>query len=135
MKDSVFVAACIDYTKRRKFCYENSTEEKGGEDCLVEELEEKRCVAQHLCPVEAKHFYQNYVIPNLHSEYESSNSKGVCALWAEAFAFTRNNSRVDVGTAELHRLGKQYVDSDRDRARECRGLVVALAKCMHQQQG
>lgn len=111
---------CEAETKKREFCYKQSTHDKGGEDCLVEELQEKRCLSSVLCPKEATAFYG-----------KDEKSKALCSLWAEAFAFTRDNSSVDFDTRQQHEQGKAVIDADRRKQFRCRTAVLDLAKCLH----
>ena len=78
---------CQEAVNTRKFCYSTSQRELGGEDCLIEELTEKRCLSFMLCPKEAKDYYGS-----------KDGDKAVCALYKEAFAFAREDARVDEGT-------------------------------------
>ena len=71
-KKSQALASCAEVIEKRKFCYELSPNDKGGEDCLVEELEEKRCLAMHLCKAEATSYYGSGA---------KGAPKAVCSLW------------------------------------------------------
>lgn len=111
---------CALETQKREFCYKQSLHDKGGEDCLVEELQEKRCFSSKLCPKESRAFYGR-----------DDNSKAVCSLWAEAFAYTRDDHPVDFETRQLHEQGKSFIDADRSKQSKCRAVLHDLAKCMH----
>lgn len=99
----VYQTHCADVVRLRKECWERSLQGIHGEECIREELKEKRCLATHLCPTNAKRFYQN--------------NNGQCSLWAEAFAFGPN----DVQRA---------VSKDRTKMKKCRKIVMDLSKCM-----
>lgn len=99
----VYQTHCADVVRLRKECWARSLQGIHGEECIREELKEKRCLATHLCPTNAKRFYQN--------------NNGQCSLWAEAFAFGPN----DVQRA---------VSKDRIKMKKCRKIVMDLSKCM-----
>ena len=67
---------CKDFVMNRQNCWSNSPEGKHTEECFIEELAEKKCLAACLCPAQFKTFYQ-------YTE---------CHLWAESFAHTNDPS-------------------------------------------
>mmetsp|Transcript_26878 Transcript_26878/g.63858 ORF Transcript_26878/g.63858 Transcript_26878/m.63858 type:complete len:138 (-) Transcript_26878:16-429(-) len=111
------MAACSEAIKRRKFCYTQSNEGKQGEECVREELEEKRCMAELLCPAEFKAFYH------------AQSSKGICALWAEAFFFAAARDEPP-HSREEHVEGKRHVDASSQRTQVCRDASHALTLCL-----
>jgi len=96
-------SACRELSERRREC--QRLYGKNGENCLREELAEKRCAAESVCSWEAKRFYVNKV-----------QKLGTCAEWAEAFAFPEN----------AH-LRESFTKSS---AAQCRKVVQELAKCL-----
>lgn len=115
--------ACRDAVKNRQMCYEGSGLPKGGEECLIEELEEKRCLSFHLCPREAAAYYGG-------PEGDTVDTKGLCSLWAESFAFTRENARVHSATKEAHRRGSDVVMADKRKQQACRERALNLSKAL-----
>ena len=112
---------CSDAVETRRFCYEGSVKAKGGEDCLIEELVEKRCLSFALCPREAQQYYGT-----------KDGEKALCSLYKEAFAFTREDARVDAGSKELHRLASQRGDADNALNKACRSRGMNLVHCLSQ---
>jgi hypothetical protein len=111
--------ACRDVVKNRQMCYEGSGLPKGGEECLIEELEEKRCLSFQLCPREAAAYYGTL-----------EGEKGLCSLWAESFAFTRDDARVHSATKEAHQRGSDVVMADKRKQQACRERVYNLSKAL-----
>jgi len=99
----VFTTKCIDYIRLRRECWERSLEGKQGEECIREELREKKCLAINFCPSQATRFYDR--------------RNGECSQWAEAFAFGPNEAQVEVSNS----LGKK---------KKCRKVVMDLSKCL-----
>jgi hypothetical protein len=122
-KKQAALQACEHESSARKYCYESSGKCKGGEDCLIEELTEKRCLAFGLCPAEARAYY---------GEREGIAGKGLCSLWAEAFAFTRDDARgVDENTREAHTRASEIIMADqRRKGAACRERAHNLTKCL-----
>jgi len=86
---------------------------KHGEDCLLEELTEKRCLSHQHCPAEAQQYYGREGWP-----------KALCASWAEQFAFAGTLER------EHHEDASRKVNGSKRIRRECRQMVMDLAKCL-----
>eukprot|EP00580_Thalassiosira_gravida_P009726 CAMPEP_0201642162 /NCGR_PEP_ID=MMETSP0493-20130528/25683_1 /ASSEMBLY_ACC=CAM_ASM_000838 /TAXON_ID=420259 /ORGANISM="Thalassiosira gravida, Strain GMp14c1" /LENGTH=109 /DNA_ID=CAMNT_0048116277 /DNA_START=87 /DNA_END=416 /DNA_ORIENTATION=- len=82
-----------------------------NEECVREELGEKRCYAELLCQREAMKFYHQPM------RRKQGGQKGSCSALVERFAFPEN---------ELV-LPDDVQKSDRDH---CRGIVHELAKCL-----
>jgi hypothetical protein len=102
-------AACAPLAAARAACWARA----GGRDteaCLAEELREKRCVAFAVCPAAAAAFYGAPGAP-----------PGVCALWAEAFAFPD-----DAGAA----AGRAAVLASRDLVAHCTRATHEVARCV-----
>lgn len=100
---NVFLINCADHVRVRKECWERSLEGKGGEDCIREELQEKRCLATNFCPKTAHRFYEL--------------DNGECSKWAEAFAFGPNEAQREVNESQR-------------KKNNCRQVVMTLSKCM-----
>lgn len=111
-------STCKELTERRKQCHD--VYGKLGEDCLVEELEEKRCLSFQHCLPQAKAYYGT-----------ANGRKGLCASWAEAFCFA--DSRINMmneNDVEHHEKARTLVNGNRDVKTECRSIAMDLAKCM-----
>ena len=105
-----------------------------GEDCLREELTEKRCYARVFCPYEARRFYDDpipvadssprrgvfsgFFSPSSEANKTISIARPACSTVVERFAFPENDLRIPEGTS-VHK--------------ECRSIVYELAKCMSRQ--
>ena len=83
--ERVFQHECYEQVRTRRECWERSLEGKEGEECVCEELLEKKCLAIHFCPLQAKRFY--------------FKKNGECSKWAEAFAFGTNSTQLEVSSS------------------------------------
>jgi len=83
-----------------------------NEECVREELTEKRCFAELLCKREAMNFYREPL-----PRKRQGGPKGSCSALVEKFAFPEN---------ELA-LPDTVQKSEREH---CRGIVHDLAKCL-----
>ena len=99
----VFTTKCIDYIRLRRECWERSLEGKQGEECIREELREKKCLAINFCPSQATRFYDR--------------RNGECSQWAEAFAFGPN-------------AVQRSVSADKKKIAKCRKITQRLSKCL-----
>ncbi|GFH60900.1 predicted protein [Chaetoceros tenuissimus] len=95
---------------------------KLGEDCVREELAQKRCFAQLLCRREAKSFYDDKVIPLSNNKWRlssigSGGSKVSCAMLVEVFAKPENELEIPEGITKEDR-------------KYCREITHALASCI-----
>ena len=106
--------SCQEKIDRRKFCYANSNKDRGGEECFIEELEEKKCLASHLCLREADAFYG-----------------GICSKWAESFAFAKDN-KVSLPVQREYKEARELVMADKRKIAGCRLISMNLAKCLAQ---
>mmetsp|Transcript_16540 Transcript_16540/g.36003 ORF Transcript_16540/g.36003 Transcript_16540/m.36003 type:complete len:118 (-) Transcript_16540:1823-2176(-) len=84
-----------------------------NEECVREELTEKRCYAELLCRREAVRFYYE----PLRRPRGGGDSAASCSTLVEIFAFPENKDRLP-----------DNVDN-KDR-KHCRGIVHELAKCL-----
>lgn len=96
---------------------------KDTEECLVEELREKRCLSFSFCPKAAKAFYGS-----------PAGQKATCALWAEAFAFTESANISDFD-AKLHASTHEQVNNSPKTRSKCREVTMALSKCLANNSG
>ena len=110
---------CREQIKARQKCYDHEGKGVNTEACYEEELNEKRCLAFHCCPLEAKRFYGS---PGTKHE-----GKGECALWAEHFAF--GNSK-DEMNARIHTESREIVNRSEEKSRRCRKVLMDLSICM-----
>ena len=141
-KKNAAVEACAELILARQMCYESSGKSKGGEDCLIEELLEKRCLAEFLCPEEATYYYgapNNKSNGGVEGKNDASSrrpaegqndTKGLCALWGESFAFCRDDVRVDEATKSAHSRGHAMIQADKRHSAACRERVHTLSKCL-----
>jgi len=102
---------CEHLSLDRRRCHELYG--KQGEDCLVEELTEKRCLSHQHCPAEASQYY-----------CRPGRAKALCASWAENFAFASTLEH------QHHADATSRVNASRNLRSECRETVLNLAKCM-----
>lgn len=130
------MADCRIFSDRRIKCH--SVYGKQGEDCLHEELTEKRCLSLHHCPRQAKEYYGDAAMTTdtLVVSNDGGSSlpflvnKAICASWAESFAYVDRELEFGLEVVDHHRDAKEIVSKDRALKRECRDVAFALAKCL-----
>lgn len=135
------MVSCEVFSDQRYKCH--SVYGKGGEDCLHQELSEKRCLSLQHCPRQAHDYYGDFPMSTstttttLTSEHVSSFPalvhKGMCASWAESFAYADKDLEYGSNVADHHRLANEIVSQDRRLKQECRTIAFALAQCLRQQ--
>ena len=103
-------------TKREKCHYLYG---KLGEDCLVEELEEKRCLAFQYCARQAKAYYGT-----------PDGAKALCGSWAESFCF--GNELIEEDVRHHHLQAQATVNTNTKLKTQCRAITVQLSKCMRE---
>jgi hypothetical protein len=105
---------CSFVSSKREECH--SIHGKQGEDCVREELSEKRCLAELFCPREATKFYRE-PIRRGGSIIGGYTTSGSCSALVERFAYPENELSIpdDISKTERER---------------CREIVHNLAKCM-----
>jgi len=101
-------------TRRREACHELYGKE--GEDCLVEELEEKRILAHIYCKKEARKYYG-----------EPGGEKALCSRMMESFAFT-DPSKSSVEVIRAHQEARSSMDAK--TLKICRNIVYSLSECL-----
>lgn len=112
------MASCSEATSKRIKCHD--VYGKLGEDCLVEELEEKRCLSFQHCAQQAKAYYGT-----------ANGRKGLCASWAEAFCFADSSiNLLNEKDVAHHEKARELVNSNPNVKSECRSIAMDLAKCM-----
>ena len=81
-----------------------------GEECVREELREKRCLAELLCRQEARRFYYDPI-------RRGGGSEASCSTLVESFAFEENEGLLPDNVGG-------------DDKQHCRAIVHELAKCL-----
>jgi hypothetical protein len=104
---------CLFESSKREECH--SIHGKQGEDCVREELSEKRCLAELFCPQEATKFYRESIRRG--GSVGGYTSSGSCSALVERFAYPENELIIPDDISK----------SERER---CREIVHNLAKCM-----
>ena len=129
---------CKVFSEQRYKCH--AVYGKGGEDCLHQELSEKRCLSLQHCPRQAHEYYGDFPMTSttLTLEHDAAGSfpplvhKGMCASWAESFAYADKALEFGSNVAEHHRLANEIVSQDRKLKQECRRIAFTLAQCLRQ---
>ncbi|CAB9502274.1 expressed unknown protein [Seminavis robusta] len=117
--------SCAYYSEQRRRCHD--VYGKFGEDCLAEELQEKRCLSLRHCRADANKYYGSRV---------EGLPKALCSSWAESFAFV-NNSNGDLREMSLgkefvehHANARRYVNERPSVKKECQTIARDLARCL-----
>jgi hypothetical protein len=149
-------SSCHEYSARRHRCHQLYG--KNNEDCLKEELEEKRCLSFHYCPAEAKAYYGWPLLEpqqqrRRRGDNNCSNDRGngatkkaLCSSWAEAFYFAGDGSNnvsaslfenSDINrdpplsaVSDHHVKARDLVNGSVRLRSECRAITLDLAKCL-----
>lgn len=122
---------CEAFRERRFKCH--AVYGKMGEDCLNEELSEKRCLSLHHCPKQAKEYYGDAAMSLGVDDGQAPlylSRKAICASWAEAFAYSDNKLEYGTVATEHHRKARGIVNKDKRLKRECRDIAFNLAQCL-----
>lgn len=106
--------SCDEFTYNVKQCHAKYG--KLGEECVREELEQKKCLAQLYCPKEAYSFYQEPIVPS--SKSTTTSLKVSCSTVVEMFAKPENELLIPEGSITV-----------KDR-QICREITHSLAKCL-----
>ena len=89
-----------------------------GEECVREELAQKKCFAELLCRREAAQFYDNKMIPQYNRGLFVSNPPKVsCSTLVEVFAIPENELMIPEGVSK-------------DDRKFCRKITHELAQCL-----
>ena len=105
---------CEKFVKKREECYKYSIEGKHGEDCILAELAEKKCLGFSLCVPEAEIFY---LLKN-----------GLCSKYAENFAY--GSLHPSEAIREEYNASFEKVNKDPKVKKYCRSVVHNLSSCM-----
>ena len=132
---------CTVFSEKRFKCH--SLYGKHGEDCLHEELTEKRCLSLHHCKKQAEDYYgPSGMSLTLKNDYSSDgqqqqqeaplfmSKKAICASWAEAFAYADKHLEFGEQVANHHKKARSIVSKDPSLKRECRDIAFTLAQCL-----
>jgi len=109
---------CDDVTIKVLQCHQQYG--KQGEDCVREELSQKKCFAHLLCRREAHSFYDEMSVPSLKNswmKFSRMESKVSCSTIMELFAKPENEFEIPEG---LTKKDRQY----------CRRITHDLATCL-----
>jgi hypothetical protein len=107
---------CHEFSRSVIECVSNHGIE--GEDCVRQELLEKKCHAELLCRPEAKRFYRDPAVKvRPWTTRGSSEHRPSCSTLLEVFAFPENEMQISSPMGKAERA-------------ECRRIVHDLAKCM-----
>ena len=111
---------CAELTQARKAC--QGLYGKQGEECVVQEVLEKRCVATQVCPVQARAYYG-----------ADAAHKGPCASVLESSAFS-DPSRASGDVIAHHLQAREAAAADPKLRLRCRAIAHALTRCMHERE-
>ena len=132
---------CEQYSVRRSRCHDVYGNQ--GEECLHEELTEKRCISMQRCPRQAIEYYgqqqqqqqnddknNNNTIDYENKNYHHNYSKAICASWAESFAYVNKELEHGEHVAIHHKEAHEIVSKDTKLRKECRQIAMDLALCL-----
>jgi hypothetical protein len=122
---------CTAFSEKRMKCH--AVYGKMGEDCLNEELSEKRCLSLYHCPRQAKDYYGDAAMSFKNDDGQAPlylSNKAICSSWAEAFAYADKGLEFSDRVAEHHQKARDIVMKDKSLKRECRDIAFALAQCL-----
>merc|ERR1712003_84528 len=95
-----------------------------------EELTEKRCLSMQRCPQLAMQYYGKSNLFNSTIDGGIINTKGLCASWAESFAYADKALEYGDNIARNHRDAREIVSKDYKLQKECRQIALELANCL-----
>ena len=147
------VVDCKVFSEQRFKCH--AVYGKGGEECLHQELSEKRCLSLRHCPRQAFEYYGDFPMTitstknnnnntnhsnrthtileiTTHQGESSLTNKALCASWAESFAYVDKEMEYGMEVADHHRQAREVVAQDRGLKRNCRQIAFDLAQCLRQ---
>lgn len=122
---------CNPFSEKRFKCH--SVYGKMGEDCLNEELSEKRCLSLYHCSKQAKEYYGDAPMSLQVDDGQAPTymyKKAICASWAEAFAYGDKQLEYGHKVTEHHQKAREVVNGNKALKRECRDIAFNLAKCL-----
>ena len=142
---------CEQYSVRRSRCHD--VYGNRGEECLHEELTEKRCISMQRCPRQAIEYYgqqqqqqnddnnnnnniddnnSNNTIDYENKNYNHNYDKALCASWAESFAYVNKELEHGEHVAIHHKEAHDIVSNDTKLRKECRQIAMDLALCLRE---
>ena len=143
---------CEFFTERRARCHGVYGPNR-GEECVHEDLTEKRCLSAQLCPRQALEYYGANIISS-NDGFDNSSSgdgatfagtnsmprygdsettgyqKGLCASWAESFVYADKELEHGEEVARHHREARKIVSNNKKMQKECRQIAWTLADCL-----
>ena len=132
---------CEFYTERRARCHGVYGQNR-GEECVHEDLTEKRCLSAQRCPKQALEYYGTSegldrssgdgALTGGMSDYTAhyGYQKALCASWAESFAYADKELEHGEEVARHHREARRIVSNDSKLRKECRQIAWNLAECL-----
>jgi hypothetical protein len=126
---------CDIFTERRTRCHGVYGPNR-GEECLHEDLTEKRCISAQRCPKQALEYYGAYdasesaAFAGINQGGETGYQKALCASWAESFAYADKELEHGEDVARHHREARRIVSNDSKLRKECRQFAWNLAECL-----
>mmetsp|Transcript_26147 Transcript_26147/g.29290 ORF Transcript_26147/g.29290 Transcript_26147/m.29290 type:complete len:146 (+) Transcript_26147:333-770(+) len=132
---------CESFSALRSRCHDVYGKHR-GEECVHEELSEKRCISFQRCPRHAIEYYgenddiYNYKVDNKNDENNNNNNprrintKALCASWAESFVYANKELEHGENIAKHHREARQIVSNNTKLRKECRQIAFDLAECL-----
>lgn len=122
------VDECQEFSDRRSRCHDIYGE--NGEECVHEQLKEKRCVSMKRCSREAIKYYGKDDIINGVDNSSNIINKAICASWAESFAYANKGMEHGDDVARHHQVARNTVVNDPKLRQECRQIAFDLAQCL-----
>ena len=137
---------CEFFTARRERCHGVYGPNR-GEECLHEDLTEKRCISAQRCPKQALEYYGANA-SDINNNNEGSGTTGtngtafrhpshaddtgfqkaLCASWAESFAYADKELEHGEEMVMHHREARRIVSNDSKLRKECRQIAWNLAE-------
>jgi len=128
---------CEIFTEQRTRCHSVYGPNR-GEECVHEDLTEKRCISAQRCPRQALEYYGANSDEGFGSNEGASFTgtsnvgyeKGICASWAESFVYVDKPLEHGEEVARHHQDARRIVSNDAKLRKECRQIAWNLAECL-----
>lgn len=132
---------CDFLTERRASCHSVYGPNR-GEECVHEDLVEKRCISAQRCPRQALEYYgvqdedfgsgadAGFEGARQATGGNSTYQKALCSSWAESFAYADKALEHGEEIARHHQEARRIVMNDSKLRKECRQIAMNLAECM-----